>query len=120
LVEDYGLSVSVDAILSQITNIISEYHWPGNVRELENILERVIAHLHMDKDLNGLNQAIKHIAPELSVNRLRDRQHGRIKDNELAQVAQAMEKFSGNKQVVAEYLGLSQTTLWRRLKNINN
>jgi propionate catabolism operon transcriptional regulator len=30
-----------------------------------------------------------------------------------------MHKFDGDKQQVAHYLGLSQTTLWRRLKHIN-
>lgn len=119
-VEAYQLDIPADTILTHISDTLSAYHWPGNVRELENILERIVAHLHTDNNIANLHNAMKYIAPELSMPSSLDSQQGRLKDSELTQVALAMEKFSGNKQQVAEYLGLSQTTLWRRLKSINN
>lgn len=119
-VDSYHLAISADTILTYIFDTLSAYHWPGNVRELENILERIVAHLHTDNNIATLHNAMQYIAPELSLPSSQDNQQGRLKDSELNQVALAMEKFSGNKQQVAEYLGISQTTLWRRLKTINN
>ena len=39
---------------------------------------------------------------------------------EIELLRDAMLRFKGNKTKVAEYLGMSQTTLWRRLKAIDN
>lgn len=116
----YQLSLSIPAILERITTALSNYGWPGNVRELENVLERVVACLHMDNDLEKLEDALRQIAPELFVEARLDSEYGLVRNKELELVADAMNKFAGDKQKAAEYLGMSQTTLWRRLKRINN
>ena len=36
------------------------------------------------------------------------------------EIAKALQLFGGNKSMVAEYLGISQTTLWRRLKRLQS
>ncbi len=40
-------------------------------------------------------------------------------DGELEQVALALVRYSGNQQHAATSLGISRTTLWRRLKRLN-
>lgn len=115
----YQLNIGVDDILAQIKTALTNYSWPGNVRELENVLERIVACLHMDKDLANLETALRQIAPELFVEARLDGAEGLVRSKELELVADAMNKFAGDKQKAAEYLGMSQTTLWRRLKRIH-
>lgn len=117
--ETYQLNISVTDILAQITTALTNYSWPGNVRELENVLERIVACLHMDNDLTNLDSGLRQIAPELFVEARLDGEAGLVRSKELELVADAMHKFAGDKQKAAEYLGMSQTTLWRRLKRIH-
>ncbi|MFT6414483.1 MAG: propionate catabolism operon transcriptional regulator, partial [Glaciecola sp.] len=44
---------------------------------------------------------------------------GALAKSEHQLVIQAMNKFNGNKELVTQFLGISQTTLWRRLKLIH-
>jgi transcriptional regulator with PAS, ATPase and Fis domain len=41
---------------------------------------------------------------------------GTLKDKERAAIRDAMKRFNNNKAQVASHLGISSTTLWRRLK----
>lgn len=119
-ISSYGLTLSVDDILPPITKSLCDYAWPGNVRELENVLERLVAYLQMpDNDLD-ITLILQQVAPEILVKETFDSDNGLVKNTELELVAEAMTRFNGDKRRVATYLGLSQTTLWRRLKQINN
>ncbi len=108
-------------LLEAVLPYFLEYSWPGNVRELENVLERLLAFANAlpiatQADIKTL---LEQLAPEiLMVNP--DPQEGMLAHNELVLVQQAMSQFDGNKELVAQYLGISQTTLWRRLKRIND
>jgi propionate catabolism operon transcriptional regulator len=118
-ISSYQSQFTVDQILSEILDILVSYSWPGNVRELENVLERVIASIHMAEDLSNIKQILRDISPELFSETTFDTDQTLVRRKELELVVDAMHKFNGDKQQVAHYLGLSQTTLWRRLKHIN-
>lgn len=98
----------------------SAYHWPGNIRELENIVERVLVYCTATKEINdrSIPHLLTQLAPEL-FSIAENKSATTLVENEIQLVNQAMIKFNGNKELVAEYLGMSQTTLWRRLKRIN-
>ncbi len=115
----YQSQFSVDEILSEILDNLVNYSWPGNVRELENVLERVIASIQMATDLSKIKEILRDISPELFLETTFDTGQALVRKKELELVVDAMHKFGGDKQQVAHYLGMSQTTLWRRLKHIN-
>ena len=104
----------------QLMPTFSVYHWPGNIRELENIVERVLVYCSATKELsdNSISHLLTQLAPELFSN-AQSKHATTLIENEIQLVNQAMTKFNGNKELVAEHLGMSQTTLWRRLKRIN-
>ena len=58
------------------------------------------------------------LAPELFANKEIETA-GALAKSEHQLVIQAMNKFNGNKELVTQFLGISQTTLWRRLKLIH-
>ena len=115
----YQSQFTVDEILSEILDSLVSYSWPGNVRELENVLERVIASTQMAEDLTKIKHILREISPELFLDATFNSNQALVRKKELELVIDAMHRFDGDKQQVADYLGLSQTTLWRRLKRIN-
>jgi propionate catabolism operon transcriptional regulator len=101
----------------QLAPIFQAYEWPGNIRELENIVERLLVYCSAHQDVNTARvaQLLDELAPELftSSDSLAE---GALAKNEQQLLQQAMKQFNGNKELVAQFLGISQTTLWRRLK----
>jgi propionate catabolism operon transcriptional regulator len=118
-ITSYKSQYTVDEILFEILDNLVSYSWPGNVRELENVLERVIASVQMAEDLSKIKQVLREISPELFLDTTFNSEQALVRKKELELVVGAMHRFDGDKQKVADYLGLSQTTLWRRLKHIN-
>ena len=100
------LGISDDALKT-----LMDYDFPGNVRELENAIEHAFARssesvIHVDK----LPLAIKHGLTQESASPGRNR---RIK---VPQVLRALEETHWNRSEAAALLGMSRTTLWRRMK----
>ncbi|MFT6990121.1 MAG: propionate catabolism operon transcriptional regulator [Paraglaciecola sp.] len=118
-ISSYQSQFTSKEILSEILDSLVGYSWPGNVRELENVLERVIASIQMVGDLSKIKDILREISPELFLETTFNTDQALVRTKELQLVVDAMHKFDGDKQQVAHYLGLSQTTLWRRLKHIN-
>jgi len=110
----------IESIASHLTPIFKDYDWPGNVRELENIVERLLVYCsaYPEIDSTKITQLLTEVAPELFVSKEIEIA-GALAKNEHQLVMQAMNQFNGNKELVAQFLGISQTTLWRRLKLIH-
>lgn len=91
--------------------LFQQYPWPGNVREMRNMMERLALFLAAEP-LQALTPAfIAKITPEIAS----------IATPHIAtpppalSLSAIMEKFNHNREDVADYLGISRTTLWRRL-----
>ncbi|MBF8672966.1 sigma 54-interacting transcriptional regulator [Pseudomonas fulva] len=82
------------------------YPFPGNIRELRNILER--ARLFADE---GVIQP-EHL-PEDVVSRPA---HVRANASQPADLIQVLSQFRGSRSELAKHLGISERTLYRRLK----
>ena len=103
------------------------YDWPGNVRQLENFIERcVVLSVDGEISIDIINEAIVG-APfgekdetdadnDNQVSNVTNR--GVLKHIENETIRNVLEVTNGNKSLAAEKLGISVTTLWRRLKNI--
>jgi propionate catabolism operon transcriptional regulator len=97
--------------------LLGAYRWPGNVRELRNLMERLALFLAAEP-LQALTPAfLKNIAPELAAPRLHQAAAGKpIEAAEPETLLQVLQRFGGNREAAADYLGISRTTLWRRLR----
>lgn len=83
------------------------YHWPGNIRELRNVLER--ASLFAD---DGVIRSI-HL-PQASVATSARACASAPFDG--SSLAQALATFKGTRSELATHMGISERTLYRRLK----
>lgn len=98
----HRLTIDVDALAR-----LEQYPWPGNIRELRNVLER--ASLFADDGViraSYLPQARVAPPPPLAAST-------RLDDSTLAQ---ALVTFQGTRRELAKHLGISDRTLYRRLK----
>ncbi|CEP66854.1 RNA polymerase sigma factor 54 interaction domain [Moorella glycerini] len=124
LLIDYFLEMSSQTLGKQkpqlhekTYSILAGYSWPGNVRELKNCIERAVAMVP-----NGGLILPEHLPEYLSgflgkqeVSALRN-----IKiSSELNIIREALTTSKSRKEA-AQKLGISTTTLWRKMKLMNN
>lgn len=106
------LDITPDAL-----SALLDYDWPGNVRELENAIEHAFIRAKTDRiDINCLPPSIFMKSSNksyISIDSPRS-----INDMERQRIQELLGRFNGNKTKVAKTLGLSRTTLWRRLKTM--
>ncbi len=114
----YGVSLGVDDLSDRVIDLLRRYDWPGNVRELQNFIERLVVN-SFDRSLRDLGaRALREILPELFAHSGGRGDHGSLKKQEENAILDAMSRFDGNRQQVAAALGVSPTTLWRRLRQL--
>ncbi len=107
-------------ITREANALLAAYPWPGNLRELKNIVERVLADTtgrEVQVDLALLRQS----APEL-FNEGEAGSHPQAAtglpaaDHERRQLEQVLRECMGNRGEATRRLGISRSTLWRRMQ----
>lgn len=103
-----GLSSAVEARLQS-------YPWPGNVRELRNCLEGAVA---LTKgpwiELEDLPAAIRVYVPGVEL----DAEPGTLAEVERRHIARVLRSVGGNRAEAARALGVSRSTLYRKLRKL--
>jgi len=107
--------------------VLEKYPWPGNVRELENSLEYAVALC------TGQTIQIEDLPEEIRGGGAEAAQAGRpsdeaaarpaahvaaAEDPERTRIIRALEGHHWNRQRAADTLGLSRSTLWRRMREL--
>jgi propionate catabolism operon transcriptional regulator len=91
--------------------LLEAYGWPGNVRELRNLMERLALFL-AGEPLQALTpNFLLSIAPELGKQAAPP-----VASADTESLAEVLARFGGQRDAAARHLGISRTTLWRRLK----
>jgi DNA-binding NtrC family response regulator len=107
---------NVTSISPEAMKIFTGYHWPGNVRELENVIERaVILTNHNILTPEDLPQSLRDTlrrGPDIPDNL--DEQT--LEEVEKHYILKTLEKYQWNQKQASDTLGISTTTLWRKLK----
>ncbi|MGF6771663.1 propionate catabolism operon transcriptional regulator [Paraburkholderia sp. GAS199] len=123
---------------------LQHYAWPGNVRELQNVIERIAVELADAPDDGNADNTLtrdmlRAIAPEIFAasahagHAMQDEMHDEAQDRvhaanrvaptlrersrhvEADQIRAALATFDGDRDAACKALGISKTTLWRKL-----
>lgn len=104
---------------------LSTYSWPGNIRELRNAVERALLSCRgPEVDVTDLPQTIRETAPAQNLDRARDTPIDGDLDTWLAEVERraivdALAQSGGVQAQAARRLGISERSLWHRIKKLN-
>jgi propionate catabolism operon transcriptional regulator len=105
-----------DTVIESIEPLLCRYAWPGNVRELENITERLAVFLSAYPDQSAIDHnELRMTLPELYDTGEDASDQTRILLTDQA-IRDALAALKGNRHAAAQRLGISRTTLWRRLR----
>lgn len=107
---------SFKGISSRTMEQLLQFHWPGNVRELENVIERAvitemadkIKSVHLPKQAkanNDFDEFCKGLAS--------------IEEMEKSLIQKTLGSLNGQKAKASQVLGISPTSLWRKIKKYN-
>ncbi len=92
--------------------LLMAYDWPGNVRELENAIE----HAYVTSTTGRVERCFLPTALQGRVSTF-DGQDGGDLGEEAEGLRQVLERCRWQKNTAAQELGISRTTLWRRMKD---
>lgn len=109
---------SIRSIAPEAMRLLTGYHWPGNIRELQNVLHRAVAFCETDTiTADDLPATIaltsrKDSSAELPVDET-------LASYELLAFQNALKKCDGNRRCAATLLGISEATLYRKMKQFD-
>ena len=93
--------------------LLRSYGWPGNVRELRNLMQRLALFLSAEP-LQALTPGfVASVAPELGVAAIPVQAQAPAASDDVLHV---LARFGGDRAAAARHLGISRTTLWRKVK----
>ena len=97
--------------------MLMEYEWPGNIRELRNICEQMAVLVEGDTiDTEDVLRVVgRQITESKNTGSMRRVKLATAASPDVAAIHQAIASAEGNKTKAAELLGISRTTLWRKL-----
>ncbi len=97
--------------------VLERHDWPGNVRELRNLCERLALFL-AGEPLQALTPSFMlMVAPELASDAAAAAPGApRAQMSRPETAHQVLARFHGQRDAAAQYLGISRTTLWRKLR----
>lgn len=118
---------SVVGVTPEALSFFGNYSFPGNVRELRNIVEHAV--VMADGDAIRLEDLPAHAVAESSSHRLLARATGggsapggvpggfqTIAEAEKGLIQETLTRVKGNQTEAAKHLGISRSTLWRKMK----
>jgi transcriptional regulator with PAS, ATPase and Fis domain len=102
-------------------DILLRYDWPGNIREFQNVIERSMNYIESDTlDSNHLDFDFS-ISSEMRLDQLKG--HERpieevLHRAERTLILQVLKRYDGNKTKAAQYLNISRTLLYQKMKRL--
>ncbi len=115
--EKYGKKMTRQASVGPgVLEYLLTYDFPGNVRELENLIEQGVAlapdgQIQLEDIVPNSTNGGSHVG----LRSLADI----VQEAERDAIIRALRASEGNKERAAAFLGLSPTTLWRKMKRLH-
>jgi PAS domain S-box-containing protein len=124
LLEKAAPSLNWDGLSKEMKHFFLSYSWPGNIRQLENVVERfqLSVKSHLDEEAfiqsvireTEMEQEITDEWTTFSTDQIAVN-IGTLEDMEKQIIHQMLNRFNQNRTSVADNLGISRTTLWKKI-----
>lgn len=101
--------------LSQtVYDLLRGYDWPGNLKQVNSVCERIVLlSPHRTVDVLFVKQLLDMLYPVIQPE---SNQVVIYKDKHAVEISELLKKYNGSREKVAQELGISKTTLWRKMK----
>jgi len=120
----YKFKKIVEGISEEGMQILENYDWPGNIRQLENIIERLVVRTDKNFIMTNLVKEIMKLQYGGGIIDNYQKQDnvnyplsGNLEYIEKTIIRRVINEEGGNKVAAAKRLGISRTTLWRKMNN---
>jgi DNA-binding NtrC family response regulator len=127
------LTATPTEVAPEVLESLRSYSWPGNVRQLRNCLERAVLLSNdaritvgeLPPEVARTNGSMPFVPPQtaaepgLAVSGDTASNTGSLRDIEKQQIIAALERSGWHRGKAAEALGISPSTLYRRLRDYN-
>ncbi|MGB6371695.1 MAG: sigma 54-interacting transcriptional regulator [Atribacterota bacterium] len=120
----YKFKKIVEGISEEGMQILENYDWPGNIRQLENIIERLVGRTdknfimtNLVKEIMKLQYGGGMIDNYPKQDNINYPLSGNLENIEKNIIKEIINEEKGNKAAAARRLGISRTTLWRKMNN---
>ena len=107
-------------------DFLHRYRWPGNIRELQAVIYRLIVLVDIDRVSKEILLQVSQISPDddnegshLPATGVTSDETDLLKKQEKRLITHIIEKTDGDRTKASVMLGISPTTLWRKLKQHN-
>ncbi|MDZ7696210.1 MAG: sigma 54-interacting transcriptional regulator [Deltaproteobacteria bacterium] len=105
----------IEGVAPEVLSLLMDHAFPGNIRELENIVE--YAFVYCKCEIIGMEHLPEDLLEQMDDNRSLPPDYPLSLHNEEAQNTYAMLcQYKWNRQEAARALGISRSTLWRKMK----
>jgi len=110
----------IRGVSEEAMSALLNYEWPGNIRELEHALEHAMV-LSQGRTIELAElpieiRRVEEFEPSPSIKNLPRSGNSSTPKLERSMIEQALADASGNRTRAAKMLGMSRTTLWRKMK----
>lgn len=127
----YKNRLPIVKISEPVMELFERYFWPGNVRELKNTIERCV--IMSNSDTLTVDTLPKDVLRQLTADdalysrpsvttpisaAMPSNEKDKLKGYESRLISDLMTKHNGNKSLVAKAMGISRSTLYKRLSEI--
>jgi len=114
--EEYNLKLgkNIKGFSQEAMDVMMSYDWPGNVRELRNTLERIC--IFQEKDIVEIKDLPKDLVAEFPTT---DRNLNPLEASERKVILETLNKNNWNITKTADELGMSRSTLRRKMEMFN-
>ncbi|NCA80735.1 MAG: diguanylate cyclase, partial [Sphingobacteriia bacterium] len=114
--EQYGRFI---VLTNGAKNFLMKYKWPGNLLQLKQFCDRLVLcasrrsvdEIYIESLLDQMYPALRNVKGSDSI--------VVYKAPEAARISEILNKKGGNRTAAAKELGMSKTTLWRKIKKFN-
>lgn len=97
-------------------SLMMDYDWPGNVRELKNTVERAVIFAQAGDIIRSSHFPPQFRAEVVQRNTIPQKDFKTLEEMELDYIKEVLAACNGNRIKTAEILGISPSTIWRKLQ----